>query len=564
MKLLTNQADKRYIFFTGDPGEMRALEQHLNKVPQYMLLPTFRGVPRPEVFLDKFKRGDQYVYYCAAGLWREVVTFCQSKNIPINNLPDEFKLTEFGMSKEEFKEYVLSWGLSLEPRDYQIEAAWLILKYRQSLSELATRAGKTLILYIVARTAMEKFGCKKILLIVPSIHLVKQGAKDLSQYKEFFQSEQIWAQGEHVDTANLTIGTFQSLVLKADRRSKKYNPSFFKDYDFVCVDEAHKLPCKSIKTILALDFMKQVKLQFGFTGTLPKDNTIENFSCQAMMGPKIQTISPRELIDSGYLAEPIIKQFRLKYNDNYLDTLIECAEYLCSNDVKCDGKIVLLPTEQRKFTLTHKKQLPNPIQQIKKIYDREQYADYLQSMVKAASQTLVLEQMMVQRSSERIALMEQIIKNLKKNVIVFAHNTEYINYLAKHFKTAFPDRAVMKITGSTTLKKRQQVIDEMLDANNVILVGSFGAVGTGLTFKNVDYVIFAQSFKSEIITNQALGRAMLRTADKTNFYLYDIIDVFPGKKIYNQGLAKVRSYKEHKYKYEVESRDVGYIDLFGV
>ena len=79
MKLLTNQADKRYIFFTGDPGEMRALEQHLNKVPQYMLLPTFRGVPRPEVFLDKFKRGDQYVYYCAAGPWREVVTFCQAK-----------------------------------------------------------------------------------------------------------------------------------------------------------------------------------------------------------------------------------------------------------------------------------------------------------------------------------------------------------------------------------------------------------------------------------------------------------------------------------------------------
>ena len=158
--------------------------------------------------------------------------------------------------------------------------------------------------------------------------------------------------------------------------------------------------------------------------------------------------------------------------------------------------------------------------------------------------------------------MEQIIKNLNKNVIVFAHNTEYINYLTKHFKTVFPDRVVKKITGSTTLKKRQQVIDEMLNANNVVLVGSFGAVGTGLTFKNVDYVIFAQSFKSEIITNQALGRAMLRTADKTNFYLYDIIDVFPGKKIYNQGLAKVRSYKEHKYKYEVESRDVGYIDLF--
>ena len=68
MKLLTNQADKRYIFLTGDPKEMRALEQHMNKIPQYMLLPTFRGIPRPEVFLDRFKRDEQTIYYCAAGL----------------------------------------------------------------------------------------------------------------------------------------------------------------------------------------------------------------------------------------------------------------------------------------------------------------------------------------------------------------------------------------------------------------------------------------------------------------------------------------------------------------
>lgn len=409
---------------------------------------------------------------------------------------------------------------------------------------------------------MEKLGVKKILMIVPSIHLVKQGVQDLSEYQEFFKSEQIWAQGEHVETSNLTIGTFQSLVLKADPKSKKYNPDFFKDYDFVCVDEAHKLPCDSIKRILALDFMKNVKLQFGFTGTLPKPNTIENFCCQAMMGPKIQVITSRELIDSGYLAEPIIKQFRLKYDEGYIDTLIECAEYLCSNDTKQDGKVKLLPVADRKFTMTHVKSLPTPIKMIKQRYGKQQYADYLQDMCKAASQTLVLEQMMTQRSTGRIGFMDKIIRNLDKNIIVFAHNTEYINFLAKHFTEAFPDRIVKKITGSTTLKKRQQAIDVMLDANNVILVGSFGAVGTGLTFKNVDYVIFAQSFKSEIVVNQSLGRAMLRTPDKKEFYLYDLIDVFPGKKIYNQGLAKVRSYKEHQYKYEVVKEQLPYVDVF--
>jgi type I site-specific restriction endonuclease len=170
--------------------------------------------------------------------------------------------------------------------------------------------------------------------------------------------------------------------------------------------------------------------------------------------------------------------------------------------------------------------------------------------------------MVTQRSAARVEFMDRIIDNLDKNVIVFAHNTEYINFLTKHFKERFPDRQIKKITGSTTLKKRQQAIDEMLEANNVVLVGSFGAVGTGLTFKNVDYVIFAQSFKSEIIVNQSLGRAMLRTPDKKVFYLYDLIDVFPGKKIYNQGLAKVRSYNEHKYKYEIVKEKLPFKDVF--
>ena len=60
------------------------------------------------------------------------------------------------------------------------------MKYRQSLSQLATRAGKTLIAYIVFRYMLEN-GAKKILMVVPSIQLVKQGVEDFKEYKEFFQ-----------------------------------------------------------------------------------------------------------------------------------------------------------------------------------------------------------------------------------------------------------------------------------------------------------------------------------------------------------------------------------------
>lgn len=562
ISILRNPNDCRYIFIATDhkdSSDMRKiveLEKHMNKIPQYMLLPTYNRVPEPSVFLDKFRGQDgNYVHYCSAGLWVEVHNFFASKGWSIKEdaIDDRFKYTPFNLTKAQFKELVLSWGLNLTPHDYQIDAAWLILKYNMSLSELATRAGKTLIAYIVFRAAKEVLGAHKILMIVPSIHLVKQGVKDLQDYKEYFNAEQIWHKGEDVQLADLTIGTFQSLVRRADPRYKNYNPDFFDGYDVVCVDEAHKAPCKSIKTILALEAFKHVKIRFGFTGTLPKPNTIEWLACQAILGPKIQEIGSRKLIEEGFLADPIIKQFRIKYDPASLtDITIKTAEYLLSIYAKEQGKDrVLLPMDEREFTMVHKKRLPTALIEAKKIYEPVEYVEHLKTMLNKSSRTLNMEQMCAMFSANRVELMDRLIGNLNKNVIVFAHNTEYINYLEAHFKHAFPNRKVYKIIGATNLKKRQAIINKMLESNDCILIGSYGVVGTGLTFRNVDYGIFAQSFKADTITRQSLGRLMLRTADKSEFYLYDIIDEFPTKKLHNQALEKIKIYKSEGHRHEI-------------
>lgn len=560
VKIVRNPNDPRYIFLVSqedaDAAQLAALEKHMNKIPQYMLLPTFNGVPEPQVFLDKFRgKNDNWIYYCSAGLWREVFLFFQEKKWGLDAMciDNEFKYTKFGMSKDEFKEYVRGWGLNLDPYEYQLDAAWLILRYNLSLSELATRAGKTLIFYIVARAAKELLGANKILMIVPSIHLVKQGVKDLRSYQEYFNTEQIWAGGEEVSMADLTIGTFQSLVRRADPRYKNYNPDFFNGYDVICVDEAHKAPCKSIKTILALEAFKQVKLRFGFTGTLPKPKTIEWLACQAILGPKIQEISSRELIEEGFLADPIIKQFRINYEAGSYDSItIKCAEYLLSNYIKDKkGNRALRPMAEREFTMVHDKQLPTALISSRELLEDDEYRQYLLTMINKSSKTLNLEQMVAMFSANRLELMDKLIANLNKNVIIFAHNTEYIKYLEEHFTTKFPDRKVYKIIGATNLKKRQATIDKMTESDNCILIGSFGVIGTGLTFKNVDYGIFAQSFKADTITRQSLGRLMLRTEQKSEFYLYDIIDEFPTKKLHNQGLEKIKIYKHEGHRYEI-------------
>ena len=149
------------------------------------------------------------------------------------------------------------------------------------------------------------------------------------------------------------------------------------------------------------------------------------------------------------------------------------------------------------------------------------------------------------------------------NGIVFAHNTDYITTICKYLEQRYNGKEkntkkIVKITGEVSLNKRQEIIELMENSANVILVGSFGAVGTGLTFKNVQYGIFAQSFKSEIIVKQSLGRLMLKGStgnpEQDNyFYLFDMIDEFKmSGKLKKHGSEKLNIYKKEGYKVEIE------------
>ena len=86
---------------------------------------------------------------------------------------------------------------------------------------------------------------------------------------------------------------------------------------------------------------------------------------------------------------------------------------------------------------------------------------------------------------------------------------------------------------------------------DAILVASYGVVGTGLTFKNIEYAIFGQSFKSKIINGQSLGRGLLKTNTKETFHIYDLIDILPTGSLQKQGEEKIKMYKTNKYEYYI-------------
>jgi superfamily II DNA or RNA helicase len=239
-------------------------------------------------------------------------------------------------------------------------------------------------------------------------------------------------------------------------------------------------------------------------------------------------------------------------NDELTEQYIKCGEYLNSSYKEVNGKKVLLPKEQRDFTIQHEKILPYALKQLKPLYNSKEYREYLIDLCKSkGSNLLMLEQMIIHRNTYRLEKMKNIINSNKGNCIVFAHHTEYLKHLKKYFTAEFPDRPIYIITGSENVNKRNKIINAMLSDTNAILCASYGCCSTGITFKNVDYGIFAQSFKSEIVVLQSIGRGLLKTETKDKFNIYDIIDVLPTQKIYTQGLAKIKTYKERKYEYNI-------------
>ena len=58
IKILYKPDDLRYLFFRGEDKQgktdLRNLEKYLNKIPAYQFMRGYRGVPRPEIFLNKF------------------------------------------------------------------------------------------------------------------------------------------------------------------------------------------------------------------------------------------------------------------------------------------------------------------------------------------------------------------------------------------------------------------------------------------------------------------------------------------------------------------------------
>ena len=184
-------------------------------------------------------------------------------------------------------------------RDYQVETINAFLSNPQSLQEVATGAGKTLMTAVLSQRC-EAHG--RTIVIVPNKSLVTQTEED---YRNMGLDVGVYYGDRKEFGCTHTICTWQSMNILLKNTKNHVADITIGDFleDVVCimVDEVHMAKADAL-TALLTGVMSHIPIRWGLTGTVPKEK-FESVGSVCSIGPVINQISAKELQDKGVLAQ---------------------------------------------------------------------------------------------------------------------------------------------------------------------------------------------------------------------------------------------------------------------
>lgn len=441
------------------------------------------------------------------GLWKEVMDIGSKYGMEIHIegleriIKSDITLEDFTKWVNDFFEGGIGGDPNKMPRDYQIETAWKIIRYRYSVSEVATSSGKTLISFIIFSYLKTMGLVRKVLMIVPNTNLVFQGNDDFEEYGidklPGVKIQQIGGGSKLKDGCDIIIGTFQSLV----KREKE----FFDEVDVVFVDECHHTNSNSIKKIVANCMTS--KWRFGLTGTLTKKGTADYLTIQQFLGPLVMEIPPSFLFDNNYATPVSIKVVCMDWLENsYKEKLSD----LKLNDNNIEGN---------------------------EIYN--------------------LERKLVIESKKRLKYVVDFINKTSKNSLVLFQSVkeEYGKQIFNLLREINPTREVFYVDGDTSDNLREEYKRRMSVGENKVLIATYGTFSTGISINNLHNIFLVESYKSEILIKQSLGRGMRKMEGKEKVVVIDFVDDFSIGR-YKGYLAKhsaerIEIYRREGFEYKI-------------
>jgi superfamily II DNA or RNA helicase len=146
-----------------------------------------------------------------------------------------------------------------------------------------------------------------------------------------------------------------------------------------------------------------------------------------------------------------------------------------------------------------------------------------------------LEKEYIHQSDKRLDFIKKIVDKCDSNTLLLFHTIEYGQKIFNRLKDELKDKEFYYIDGEVSGKKREIIKKEMenTDGKVRVLIASYGTLSTGVSINAIFNVIFADSFKSEQIIIQSIGRALRLHDDKKKAMIFDLVDVFSSKEMSN-------------------------------
>jgi len=453
--------------------------------------------------------------------------------VPIKEAPS--------VTLETLNEIVAELNLPFPPYDYQLNAVYIALNQPRKVLVAATGAGKSLILYIMMH-AWQSLGLKG-LLIVPNIGLAEQMRSDFIDYsKNYPDPEKVvdeylhlvyGGKEKHFDKP-MTISTWQSAI-----RMKKDG---FLGLGYVAIDEAHLATGDSLQHLLEISSNCQYKI--GLTGTLPTNHE-HRFTLAATLGKSEQIINPQGLIERG-LATPVqINMWYLNYSEdekklvkrmNYQKEMKFVEEHFARNNFI--AKLAIGATKKFGNTLV--------------LYNTISHGEFLLTLILqnkfGIDSAYVLEKctpMQVKKcfeaEPEKIFTTNPLTPKDKKALSK--------HFSAKEIEERFDTLVkynIYLIKGSVEGDIRNDIRAYVENADEAIVIATYGTASTGLNIKRLHNIFMTSSTKSSVRLRQSTGRGMRLHGDKDMMRLFDFVDDF-SKKLKNGKVQNKNYILKHSF-----------------
>lgn len=380
------------------------------------------------------------------------------------------------------------------PREDQLQAFYRAVQYNRAVNICPTSFGKSLCIFMQI-LYYKSLGLTSII-IVPTVALVHQMANDFIDYctdesGNIHNLPTIYK--IHAGISSEGSNGFDVVVTTWQSLIKTHK-SFINSFGAIILDECHKAQAKSVKTILnnAVDVDKRT----GWTGSL-EESSLHKLEATGIIGQSKLITTTKELMDSKIVANLEIEVCRLIYKGEGKFAIYNSMDY---------------NTEMRFLGLCR----------------------------------------------QRLSFLATKALSMNKSGLILFRTIESGERLFEKIRECNSEKTVYLIYGGhvqkndTKYKSIEEVKRGMEDESDAIFICSLGVFSTGISVKNIHWILFSSPFKSFIWTIQSIGRGLRISDTKLSVRLIDIVDDFSEWGFFNLSyqhyLIREAIYKEQQFK----------------